>query len=544
VTADPRAFLALDLGAATSSAALIGRIAHRWRLIGSLAVPSSSNADGLIVELIRRVAAADPAVTAAIGLTGPDGSVDVARLTAELPRLVARSAPARTNLVAAVSERAVGPLAAAARRSGWRTRSATLEAGDPLQLTGRFLDQAVDVLLVGAGDPPGADERRRLDELGAIVAGAAARRSELTVILAGAMADQLERIEAAAGVRTGELLLAPAAAAGEPPGSALRELLDEIRGGPDDPRRAAGRTVAALADVLDRRVELIEIGFDGGLRATASPGIGGNDAVPTVAIVADAGLVPPESTDATVDRVLAWSTMPLDRHRLRDRLRELRLWPWSGIAGDGARLRLAAARAALTILVEATPEQSEQPAPDLVVVAGGAFAVAPGPAVALAVADVLRRPGATALVQDHARLLGTIGVIPDATERRQALSDLVDDLLTPLGSVVIPGGIRSGSSAGRMTVHAGMGSSQTDLVPGGLEVVDLPPGQVATAEFQFRDAVRLGTRGRRFAIDVSGGLGGLLVDLRDVPLRLPERMDRRRELLDAWQESLWLTRDR
>jgi hypothetical protein len=544
VTADPRAFLALDLGAATSSAALIGRIAHRWRLIGSLAVPSSSNADGLIVELIRRVAAADPAVTAAIGLTGPDGSVDVARLTAELPRLVARSAPARTILVAAVSERAVGPLAAAARRSGWRTRSATLEAGDPLQLTGRFLDQAVDVLLVGAGDPPGADERRRLDELGAIVAGAAARRSELTVILAGAMADQLERIEAAAGVRTGELLLAPAAAAGEPPGSALRELLDEIRGGPDDPRRAAGRTVAALADVLDRRVELIEIGFDGGLRATASPGIGGNDAVPTVAIVADAGLVPPESTDATVDRVLAWSTMPLDRHRLRDRLRELRLWPWSGIAGDGARLRLAAARAALTILVEATPEQSEQPAPDLVVVAGGAFAVAPGPAVALAVADVLRRPGATALVQDHARLLGTIGVIPDATERRQALSDLVDAQLTPRGSVVIPGGIRSGSSAGRMTVHAGMGSSQTDLVPGGLEVVDLPPGQVATAEFQFRDAVRLGTRGRRFAIDVSGGLGGLLVDLRDVPLRLPERMDRRRELLDAWQESLWLTRDR
>jgi hypothetical protein len=161
--------------------------------------------------------------------------------------------------------------------------------------------------------------------------------------------------------------------------------------------------------------------------------------------------------------------------------------------------------------------------------------------VALAVADVLRRPGAITLAQDHARLLGTIGVIPDATERRQALIDLVDDLLTPLGSIVIPGGIRAGASAGRMTVHAGTGATDKDLVPGGLEVVDLPPGEVATAEFQFRDAVRLGTRGRHFAIDVSGGL---LVDLRDVPLRLPERMDRRRELLEAWQESLWLTRDR
>ncbi|HEY3162813.1 MAG TPA: hypothetical protein VGJ71_00560, partial [Candidatus Limnocylindrales bacterium] len=461
-----------------------------------------------------------------------------------LPRLVARSAPARTILVTAVSERAVDPLVDAARKTGWRTMQATLDGSDGLAVTQRLLDPAIDVLLVGAGDPPGADERRQLDDLAAIVAGVVARRTDLTVILAGAMAERLERIEAAGGERTGELLLGPAAAAGDPPGSALRALLDEIRGGPDDPRRAAGRAVGALADVLDRRVELIEIGFDGGLRATAGPGIGGNDAVPTVSIVADACLVPPESSDEIVDRVLGWSTMPVDRHRLRDRLRELRLWPWSGIAGDGARLRLAAARAALAVLVAATPEQSALPAPDLVVVSGGAFAVAPGPAVALAVADVLRRPGAITLAQDHARLIGTLGVIPDPIERRQALIDLVDDVLTPLGSVVIPGGIRAGSSAGRMTVHVGTGSSETYLIPGGLEVVDLPPGEEATAEFHFRESVRLGTRGRKFAVDVSGGLGGLLVDLRDVPLRLPERMDRRRELLEAWQESLWLTRDR
>jgi hypothetical protein len=544
VTSDPRAFLALDYGAATSSAALIGRIDHRWRLVGSLAVPASSSADGLIVELIRRVGAADSELAAAIGLAGDDGTIDAGRLAAELPRLSARSAPPRTILVCAVTSRALGPLVAAARATGWRVREAALEASDPFELTTRLLDRAVDVVLVGAGDPPGADERRQLGELAAIVTGAVSRRPDLTVILAGALTEHLDRIESSSGERTGELLLAPAASAGEPAGSALRQLLDEIRGGADDPRRAAGRAVGALADVLDRRVELIEIGFDAGLRATASPGIGGNDSVATVSIIADAGLVPPESTDATVDRVLAWSTMPLDRHRLRDRLRELRLWPWSGIVGDGARIRLAAARAAMTILVEATPGQSALPAPDLVVVGGGAFAVAPGPAVALAIADVLRRPGAIALAQDHARLLGTIGVIPDTIERRQALIDLIDDLLTPLGSIVIPGGIRAGASAGRLTVHAGTGSSDTNLVPGGLEVVDLPPGEVATAEFAFRDTVRLGTRGRHFAVDVSGGLGGLLVDLRDVPLRLPERMDRRRELLEAWQESLWLTRDR
>ena len=43
---------------------------------------------------------------------------------------------------------------------------------------------------------------------------------------------------------------------------------------------------------------------------------------------------------------------------------------------------------------------------------------------------------------------------------------------------------------------------------------------------------------------MAGGLGGLLVDLRDVPLRLPERHDRRREQLETWQASLWAGLDR
>jgi len=543
---DPRAFLAVDLGAATTSAALIGRLGHRWRLVGSLALAAPGDVDAMGTELVRRVHAADPNLWSALGLSPHGDLVEPATIASDLPRLIARSAPARNLVAVAVSDRALEPLEAAARKTGWRTRGLSRDGMDPLELTQALLDPAVDVLLVGAGDPPGADERRGLDELTAVVTGVVARRPELTVILAGAMADQLSRIEPGVepGERAGELLLAPAAGAGEPAGEPLRKLLDEVRGGPDDPRRAAGRMAAALADVLDRRIELIEIGFDGGLRATASPGTGGEEATAQVSIVADACLVPPDPGDVTVDRVLAWSTISIDRHRLRDRLRELRLWPWSAIAGDGARLRLAAARAALGILVEATPDQSALAAPDVVIVGGGAFAAAPGPAVALAVADVLRRPAAIAIAQDHARLLGVLGVIPDPLERRQALLDLVDDVLSPLGSVVIPAGIRAGASAGRLTVHAGTGATDSDLVPGGLELVDLPPGEVATAEFHFRDAVRLGVRGRRFAVDVGGGLGGLLVDLRDVPLRLPERLEHRRELLDAWQESLWLTRDR
>ena len=126
---------------------------------------------------------------------------------------------------------------------------------------------------------------------------------------------------------------------------------------------------------------------------------------------------------------------------------------------------------------------------------------------------------------DHARLLGPLGSIPDADERRAVIADLVDDLLAPLGTVVTPAGpatgperrARSSSTPRRAATRARPASRA------GSQLVDLPPGTSAVAEFRFRDTVRLGGRGRHFAIEVAGGLGGLLVDLRDVPLRLPDR---------------------
>jgi hypothetical protein len=537
VTSEPRAFLALDLGAATSSVALIARVRHRWRLIGSLSMPAGVDVDALVGLLVDRSVAADRDLAIALGIDGPGTA-------AGLPRLITRSAKPQRLVAIAGSDRAVAGLEDAARRTGWRVVATSPETMDPLGMTQLILDPAVNAVLVGAGEPPAADERRALDDVTQLVAAVASRRPELAVILAGSMAERLAEFEVSGSERQGEILLAPPAGAGDPPGSALRELLDDLRAPRDDARRAIARATAALADALDRRIEVIDIGLDGGLRATAAPGVEGNPSRASAASIADAGLVPPEPDDATVDRVLAWSTLPIDRHRLRDRLRELRLAPWADAAGEGARLRLAAARAALAALVEATPDQSAEPAPDLIVASGGAWAVAPGPAIALAVADVIRRPAAVSLAYDHARLLGPLGSIPDAVERRQVVADIADDLLAPLASIVIPGGIRAGRSAGRVSVHVGDDSSDLELIPGGLELVDLPPGERGTAVLRFRDTVRIGGRGRRFAVDVAGGLGGLLVDLRDVPLRLPDRPERRRELLEAWQDSLWVTRDR
>jgi len=533
VTSEPRAFLALDAGAATTVAALIGRVGGRWRLIGSLAMPSGANAEGVIAVLGERAIAADPALAAALDLR-PGGAVD-------LPRLEVASHAPRWLAVVAASERVLAPLVATASRSGWRTVSGSAETTDPLAMSTMLLDASVSGVLVGAGDPPSADERRALGELAALIAAAAERRPELTVILAGGMAEHLGAF-GDVGARPGEVVLGPAAQRGHPAGP-LSDLLIAIALPPADARRALGAGAVALAEVLDRRVDVVEIGYDAGTRVSAAPGIGGAAPVLDLAVVPTAALAPPEPDDGVIDRVGLWSTWGADRHRLRDRMRELRIAPWSDATGEGVTLRMAAARAALGRLAEWTPEWADRAAADLVVATGGAWAVAPAPTVALALADVLRRPGAGQFALDHARILAPLGSIPDPDERRAMILDLVDDILAPLGTFVTPAGMRLGRSAGSVVVRGAGGSTELDLMPGGLALVDLPPGTSAVAEFRFRDRVRLGARGRHFAIDVTGGLGGLVVDLRDVPLRLPDRADLRGELLESWQTALVSGRD-
>ena len=180
---------------------------------------------------------------------------------------------------------------------------------------------------------------------------------------------------------------------------------------------------------------------------------------------------------------------------------------------------------------------------DLVVGAGGTWSAVPGPAAAHIVADVVRRPGAMQVAIDHARLLGPIGTIADDAERDALLADLGGDLLLPLGTIVTPRGLRPNRPAGSLALESRGVRSEVELVAGGLTIVDLPPGARGTAELAFRGTPELGPRGRRFRVDLSGGLAGLLVDLRDIPLRLPERADRRREQLGTWERALWPERD-
>ncbi|HXG27025.1 MAG TPA: hypothetical protein VNL94_09300, partial [Candidatus Binatia bacterium] len=503
----PRALLAIDAGAATTSVALLGRPGRRWRLIGSIATPAGAPVDVIARVLARRLHAADPQLARDLDVS--EASV------VDLPRLETASSPPRTLAVLGASRRAVGLLEAVATRTPWRVRVASPETHDPREMTELALRPDVSAVLVGASDPPGPDEKGRLDDLAGLVGAVTRRRPDLDVVLAGPVAHRNAWAEGAGRPFDGSqrrIVEGPPLGVRSGPDEPLREILEVLLlddGGPVDARHGAVRAILSLADALDRRIELIDVGIDGGLRAMATPGIADQGPAAVAVRTASAALVPDEIDNAAVDAVLAWTTGSLDRHRMGDRLQDLRAQPWADAAGEGARLRLAAVRAAMTRLAARTADIGGMTSPDVTIVAGGGFAVAPARAVALAVADTIRRPGATQLALDHARLLGPIGTIDDPDERRDLVTDLADDLLAPLGSLLVvgsvPGARRGATRAGRLTLD-GDRHGRHDLAAGEVAFVDLAPGDRALATLEFRDAVRVGHRARRVAVPVSGGV--------------------------------------
>ena len=524
------AFLTIDRGTATAAAGLIGHVGGRWRLLGAAAAPVAVADEALAERLRRRLAAVDPGMADDLGLGRAGAADDLVRLacTTEAPPELA---------VIAATDRALQTLCNVAAAAGWRVRSAVVDGGDILGTVAMLADRRLDGILAGVADPPSGDERSLMPELAALVTAAAERRPDLLVVLSGGLAGPgaqtgpLQRAE-----RPGPTVVGPSSDAED--GEPLRALLDELRGGRHEGRRALAVAAGSLATVLQRRIEIVEIGQASATRISAGwqPGM-----PPDVrsAVVADAALLPRGFGEEELDAILGWLTTPGDRLRVRDRLRDLSLAAWSDLSGDGAHLRLAAGRAALARLCDETAEFEDLPPADLVIAAGGCWQPAPAPAVALAIADVMRRPGVRALALDQARILAPLGTITDDRERATILKDLRDDLLVPLGSMVIPGGVRGGGVVGTLGIQTPGGPVQIDLLAGGLELVDLAPGEKAALELRFREPADLGVHARHFAVEVVGGLAGLIIDLRGVPLRLPDRAEPRRELLAGWQSVLW-----
>jgi hypothetical protein len=548
----------IDRGTATLSAGLVAHLDGRWRLLAAASFPASVDVEACLGYVAER------ATEAFADVPGVEEGLTDWR---SRERIEAVSVPPKRIAVLAPNARRAADLETAAAQAGWHvTARVSPEHNDAVDASAALADLELDAMLLGAGDPPRSDERAAVADLAAIAAAIVERRPELLTILSGTAAEEFERF-----ARQG-VIFAPApesvgtAAWGNELARLLVDLGDQTRGA----RLATARSAATLATVLERTVEAVDVGASGGawFRAipqdrevdTETPGdeaaqatqYAEADETPAWTdgldgfLLAAGAMVPERAIDdeADLDAVIAWSPLRIDRPTHRDRLRDLRAHPWQDAVGEGALLRMAAGRAALARMEEEREHfggapAERMPAPDLLVVAGGAFALAPGSATALAAADTIRRPGMTQVAYDHARLLAPLGMLDEA-ERRVVIADLADQLLLPLGSVLVLTGGRPGREMGRLHVTSEWASGEVQpLSSGMLRVVELPPGAPADVELEVRDGRFGRTRAKRLGFEATGGLGGLLIDTRGVPLRLPQRTERRRDVLAQWQRSLW-----
>ncbi|MFO1540991.1 MAG: hypothetical protein ACKOTZ_11215 [Chloroflexota bacterium] len=532
MTSSSLAFFTVDRGAATTAAALIAPVDGRYRLLAAGAVPHDADPDALLADLVARVVAVDP------GLLGePEawaGWLRLACATAAAPRVVC----------AGTSDRSLAGVRGAFAAAGWEVAGAVLPGdAEVLAATELLLDAAIPAVAVATGDLAEADERAALPRLAALIGAIAARRPELRVLACGVPTEIVESVSA------DRVLHLP------PPGDlppardpGLRAVLLELAGrgaGPagaiPDGRAAWAAGVASLADLLGCDLDAIDIGHAAGARVHVQP-----DGALVHLVTTRGALVPAESIadEAALDAIVRWSSLRSDPFTLHDRLRNLALQPWRDTTGDGPRLRLAALRGALERIdaawqVAAAPDPEAPPAPVLLL-SGGVLGAVPPPATLLAVADTLRRPGARVVLADHARILAPIGTLPSAADRRRSLGDLLDDLLLPVGTTLgipdLPEGERSG---GLLSLATPFGAREVPLAAEELRVVDLPPGVTGRADVAIRSAGMRAAREEVRTWEVNGGLGGLLVDGRPIPLLLPDRAERRRALLEAWEQPAW-----
>jgi len=537
VTQDTPAFFTLDCGTASTGAALIAPVDGRYRLLAAASAPAAIDPDSILEDLAWRVARSDASVA---------GSMEDWREWSRLEVDTGRHP--RAVLVAASTE--TGELLERAFvAAGWAIVARFFGPEPDLITFGEAcLDPDVDAVVMGGRDGVEQDEQEAAHRLWPRAGALARFRNDLAVIACGPFAERPE------GIHESRLFSLPAP---DPvpltSDSMLRtaakqvgvHLVSQAEPGATDGRTALATSMVSLAALLGKRVDGIEVGIEAGSRTLARP-----DGAARHAVVAAAGLLPRALLDdeEAGNALLRWCTLSGDPAARLDALRDLVLHPWAAVDRDGSHLRLAALRASLerldAVWAGATAD-TDSDETDVVVLSGGVFAGLPPAISALAVVDGIRRPGAVSILHDHAGVLAPLGALPVEDDRRRLLTDLMGDCLLPLGSALLTGSLgERGKGGGAMGVSSSLGSEQLRLEPGQLHRLDLPPGIVASLDIDPADGPILGVEERRFSLEVRGGLGGLLVDTRGIPLDLPASGEARRLAIDAWEAPAWVGSDR
>lgn len=526
--------LLVDAGSAWTKAAVVARSRGRWRLVAHAAQPSAWGEEALRDTLARRLApVADRRVTDRLG----ELLAAAPRISCHTPRRAGRLA------LAAVSSELSGASARrAAESAGW-TIAVEATADDGRSLAERLAAlQEVDVdawLLAGGFEHGRADQALEMASLVAAARGA----SSVPVIWAGAgsLADEVALLFEADALSVVDN--ARPGATDENP-SPLRHVLEDLLQRAIEPAGtrqhtpvAFRRSVAQLARATRRRIAGVDVGARY-LTWVRSDEEGNAES----RVFASGGLAGARLAAGGPGRVARWLPMAIDELAVADVLQNLAARPATlPQTEDELAIVHAAARQQLALAAEA--ERGAGPdveGIDLLIGAGRCVAGAPRPAqAAQMLVDGVRPLGVTQLALDAAAVLPPLGALDDA-EIGEGMGVLRDDLLVPLGTSVISRGARPGQLVMRVSIHrAGWPViGPIELRTGQLQVVPLARGHEAELEIELLNGATLGgpRRARHATVMALGGVVGLILDARGLPLALPRRADDRRAVLAGWRD--------
>lgn len=283
---------------------------------------------------------------------------------------------------------------------------------------------------------------------------------------------------------------------------------------------------------------VIAAGFNGNLTLGVYPQFGLGDNLP--------GLL--QYTE--LEDIMRWLPLDIAPSVVRDYLYQRSLYPGTipatkedhaiGHAISREMLRLALLEARRNFPAEARLVKNNlMPLFEPILAGGGAVSDAPTPGQSLLLLlDALQPVGITSIILDQNNLLPLLGAAAESN-RLLPVQVLESGAFMSLGTIV---SVISSASYGlpvlqaRLTYEDGT-EARAEVKLGGLEILPLATGQTARLALQPLQRSDIGNGpGRSAAVQVAGGVMGVVIDARGRPLTLPEDPVRRRELLKKW---LW-----
>jgi hypothetical protein len=527
--------LLTDIGSAWTKASVIARSRGRWRIAAHVAQPTAWGDEELRRGLAAHLAqAADRRVAGHL----EDLLATAPRISSHTPRRAGRIA------LAGVSEELSGASALrGAESAGWSVE-AVATADDGRSISERLAGlQAAEVdawLLTGGFEHGRADQALEMASLVAV----AREGSGSPVVWAGAssLSDEVRDLfeEGAVSIVANPR---PSATTEDlvPLRHALEELLQRVvepAGTRQHTPVAFRRSVAQLARSTVRRVVGVDVGARYLTWAQADEDGNAESRVFAAGGLGAARLV----TSGGPGRLARWLPIAVDELAVADALQNLHARPGTLPQTDDELVILHAAVRHLLAQTAGDGAGSEafQDA-DLLIGAGRTIAAAPRPAqAAQLLLDGIRPLGVTQLALDASGALAPLGALEDG-EIAEGMGALRDDLLVPLGTSVLCRGGRPGQIVMRARLRrAGWPEIGPIEIRGGqLQVLPLARGHEADLEVELLNGASLG-RGRpatRVQATVAGGLVGVILDARGIPLALPRRSDDRRAVLAGWRDT-------